>query len=171
MTRDEIITFVIENFEGTGIVDDPRDPGGKTKKGISQRLLDNVRKQDPTWPATVDELTDGNIHDLYVIYFWNPIRGDQLPPALAFAMVDTAINQGPPTAIMMLQRAVNVAADAVLGTVTMQAISRMHPEALFDEFIARRGYHYAELFATSAVFELGWFRRLASVDRIAAKLL
>jgi len=162
MTRDSIIAWIIANDEG-GIVDAPGDPGGRTNKGISQRFLDSVREEYAgTLPATVDELSDAAIAALYVAYFWNPIQGDRLPPGLALTVMDAAVNQGPPTAVMVLQQAVGVSVDGRMGPATLSAIQGMGDKAL-AEFTARRAVRYAQLQGPEGQFELGWMRRLIRV--------
>ena len=67
-----------------GDADDPRDPGGKTRWGISQRAYPFL---------DLSTLTREGAIALYRRDAWTPIRGDALPEAIAFQVLDAA----PPT--------------------------------------------------------------------------
>lgn len=163
MTRDQIIAWIITNDEG-GLVDAAGDPGGRTNKGISQRFLDAVRPEYAgTLPATVDELSDAAIAALYVGYFWNPLQGDRLPPSLGLVLMDMAVNEGPPTAVMLLQKSLRLTADGRLGPVTLGAALASDPGLLLAELMAQRCVAYATLDASKPQFELGWMRRAVRV--------
>lgn len=164
MTRDEIIQWVIVNDEG-GVANLAGDPGGVTNKGISQRLLDAIHARDPLngFAKSVLDLTDNEIHLIYVSEFWEPIRGDQLPPSMALAMLDIAVNEGPHEAVLTLQRTLNVKVDGNLGPVTIVAAARGNQADRAEEFCAQRCTYYAGLAARSPQFVLGWMRRAVRV--------
>ena len=158
MTRDQIIARII-GIEA-GYVDNPRDPGGATKYGVTQRYLDEHRGRVPGLPASVADLTIAEATALYVADEWAEIQGDALPWPVAYLVMDTAVNSGAAEAVKLLQQALGLAVDGNLGPVTVAAANRGSVEDLCIEFAARRGVHYASLCATLAQFELGWMRRL-----------
>jgi hypothetical protein len=68
-----------------GYVNDPRDPGGETKYGISKRR----------YPAEdIPNLTLERAKFLYQRDYWNPHHCDALPWAEALLVFDTAVNGG-----------------------------------------------------------------------------
>lgn len=164
MTRDEIIALIIK-IEG-GYVDNPADPGGKTNMGITQRYLDRAVAADPSLPTHVADLTVAQVTGLYQRDQWAAVHGDVLPPALAALAIDSAINEGPTVAVMLLQQALKVTADGVIGPGTIAAAGRA-PADVAGEYAARRATHYAHL--NRDTFELGWMRRLIRVYTAAIK--
>jgi len=102
--------------------DDPVDPGGATKWGISLRFLaaEGAFDADGDGRADFDLDMDGDIDgadiralteaDAKVIYlrcFWQPLAADRLPRPLGEALFDQAVNGGRSAASKLLQRAVN----------------------------------------------------------------
>jgi len=173
MTQAEIIALTIK-LEG-GYVNNPKDPGGPTNMGITQKYLDHVnahgQHSDPTMPADVKDLTVAHVTHLYECDQWVTTGAAQIVgtasgvSALAF---DGGVNEGPGTAVMLLQQALNVKVDQVVGAGTIAAITaHADHDALALEYAAHRAVHYAKL--NSAVFELGWMRRLLTVYTAAIK--
>jgi lysozyme family protein len=160
MTRDDIIAYVI-GIEG-GYVDNPQDPGGATNFGITQRYLDGVRVRNPMLPANVADLTMAQAAALYQEDEWIAVHGDQLPWPLALLAFDTAVNEGPQRSILILQQALGVTADGIIGPGTLAAATAAGT-LVCAEFAARRAVCYAQLDAVEGQFELGWMRRLIKV--------
>ena len=128
------VALILEH-EG-GYVNDPRDPGGETKFGISKR----------TYPhEDIASLSVERARFLYHRDYWLPIRGDELPPAAAIIVFDMAVNAGKGAAIKLLQRAVKVADDGMLGPVTMAKAAAAKPRTLAVSLSRRRITYYASL--------------------------
>jgi lysozyme family protein len=171
MTRNEAIALMIR-LEG-GFTDNPKDPGGATKFGITQRTLGYWRSL-MTGPADVKDLTIAQATRIYELVDWAQIHGDQLPAALAVLVLNSAVNQGEPTAVRLLQAALKLPQTGVMGAPELAAIATWHspymPEqTLAEEYCAQVAVRYAHLDSTEAVFELGWFRRLMRVYTAAVK--
>lgn len=149
-------------LEEAGLVDNPNDPGGRTNLGITQRLLDRVRKARPelNLPRTVDELVPAQAREIYRLEFWRPLHGDELPAALALWMLDTAVNQGVPRAVKWLQQALGVKADGWIGSHTIGVAHDANLVRTLSECSARRAYHYMLQDSIDDDFGLGWARRL-----------
>ena len=156
-----------------GYVDHPKDPGGATNMGITRKTLSEwrgatVSKED------VRGLTREEAAKIYRARYWDAVRGDELPPAVAFLMMDVAVNSGPTRAVKTVQKALSALGqglriDGKIGPKTLAAINAAPIDRLIDEFVVRRGIFYAtrELFG---VFGLGWARRLVSTARRAHSL-
>lgn len=135
-----------------GYVNDPRDPGGETKFGISKRAYPDVN---------IASLTLDDARAIYRRDYWDRARCDQLPPQVAFQVFDTAVNSGIGQAIRFLQRAVGVADDGQVGPLTMASVRRMDPEAVAARFNGQR-LDFMTRLSTWDTFGKGWARRIAS---------
>lgn len=148
--------------EEGGLSDHPQDPGGLTKYGISSRAYPHLDIRALTMDAAIA---------IYRRDYWNPIRGMDLPPALALLVFDSAVNQGVGTAARLLQKAVGVTEDGSIGPVTLRAVSSLPLEHVLIDFCAERALRY-EFNRNEEIFGRGWYRRLFGVytDAISSLL-
>jgi len=112
-----------------GLVDDPNDPGGVTKWGISKRSYPNL---------DITNLTRDQAVALYHRDFWSVLGLDSLPLSIASQILDFAVNSGGDIAKRALQRAVGVAPDGVVGGHTLAALKSTEPHDLIMIFLAER---------------------------------
>jgi lysozyme family protein len=145
------VQFVLAD-EGA-LTDDPHnDPdGGLTNFGISQ-------KQNPD--VDVATLTRDQAVAVYQRRYWAPAGCDRLPWPLSFLMFDCAVNQGVGTAARLLQGALGVTPDGVIGPATLAAVTKRDPWELTARMTAIRLQAYvsdAEYRANGQ----GWFYRVA----------
>lgn len=123
MTDDAIITRVIEDEGGEQYTDRPDDKGGPTKWGITRDALAECRGR----PVTSDEVRALTLYDAKVFYTWLMIstRIEQVVnDAVRYVLFDAAVNMGAKQAVRLLQRALGVKDDGVLGPVTLASIPR-----------------------------------------------
>lgn len=148
--------------DATGLVDNPKDPGGLTKYGISQRAYPGL---------DIRNLSRADAVAIYRRDYWTAAHGDDLPWPLCLFVFDHAINAGPGQAIRLLQRALGtVQVDGVWGAATFSAVQSLtFPSLLgtrFFEFCrsynAARVRYYLSL-ATAPTFGVGWCGRVAAV--------
>lgn len=142
-----------------GFVDNPDDPGGKTRWGISQRTYPHL---------DIATLTRDQAIALYRRDAWTPIRGDALPEAVAFQILDAAVNHGVLRAVGWLQQVLGVRVDGVVGPATRAAASDADPVAVVLAYNAARLDFYVRL-RTFQTFGRGWTRRIAANLRFAAQ--
>ena len=154
---DDIIEKVLEH-EG-GLVDDPKDAGGLTNMGISQRAYPD---------EDIRGLTVERAKELYKRDYWDRYRTGDLPDRLRHIYVDMCINMGGGRAIKILQEACNsknatkIDIDGGIGPATIKAASSVEPFRLR----AYRVMFYAELVMKKPEqerFWVGWFRRSCEV--------
>lgn len=134
-----------------GYVNNPKDPGGETKYGISKRSYPDV---------DIANLTLDQAKAIYLRDFWQRARCDELPPAIAFLVFDCAVNSGIGQSIRFLQRAIGVADDGVMGPMTLAAVNRLDVESLAARFCGQRLEFMTKL-TTWDTFGKGWARRIA----------
>lgn len=134
-----------------GVSENPKDPGGLTNYGISQRAYPNL---------DIRSLTLAEVKQLYKRDYWDRAQCDQLPSQLSYLVFDAAVNSGIGQSIRFLQRAVGVADDGVMGAITLSAIKRLDAESLCARFIGQR-LDFMTRLSTFDVFGKGWSRRLA----------
>jgi len=153
---------VVLHHEG-GFVDHPKDPGGRTNMGITQKTLDRARLIDASLPVDVRNISDRHAASIYLRDYWRPVSGDDLPEGVAMIVFDCAVNQGVGRAITILQEAAGCAPDGIVGYATKAAVERSNPVNLIREIAARRAWAYMKLDNLDDTFGLGWARRLFDV--------
>ena len=112
-----------------GLVDDPEDPGRLTKYGISQRSYPKL---------DITNLTLDQAKAIYLRDFWTKAACDLVLDAIRFDLFDTAVNSGATQAIKLVQRAVYVTADGVIGPNTLTALKAADPLRTIMRFNANR---------------------------------
>ncbi len=171
------LSIVLE-AEG-GFVDHPKDPGGATNMGITQRIYDDYRKRQGVPKRSVKDLEQRELEEIYFEGFWRPAMCPELPnEALAILAFDSAVNHGPQTAIKLLQQAAGVPdakCDGKWGADTRARIISAAADAgaLADAYLTRRERYYRRLVEMNpklGAFLKGWLNRVShlrsSVDAI-----
>src|ERR1700761_7789338 len=97
-----------------GFVDDPRDPGGATKFGVTRAVLAEARGRAVS-TEDVAALTQAEAGQIYRHRYWAPIGSGELLAGLDLVAFDMAVNMGTGAAARLLQRALAVEADGVVG--------------------------------------------------------
>lgn len=147
-----------------GFSNDPRDPGNWTGASPGQGKLLGTKfgiaaGSHPT--LDIPNLTLAQANAIRKTEYWDKVRGDELPAALAILVADAAYASGPFAAIELLQTSLGVKADGIIGEITMAAIdaAQIHLDELIGEFCSRRMLFLVNL-NTWQTFRGGWTRRL-----------
>lgn len=175
MARFEDAIPVVLKHEG-GWSNNPNDPGGPTKYGVSLRWL-----KTQGFAGDLDHDGDVDAQDVRLITpeiatafyrdeFWKPAYGRMLSQAVATKVFDTAVNTGPMVAHRILQRALAalgkpVTADGWLGEKTLLAVDQCDAGDLLARFRFYQREFYAAVIAKNprlAAFARGWENRAAS---------
>lgn len=83
---DRFFNLTVMDFEGgSKQTNDPDDPGGLTKYGISQKAYPN---------EDITNLTIDRAKALYKRDYWDKVNGDELPYPWDMIMADTSVNCG-----------------------------------------------------------------------------
>jgi lysozyme family protein len=138
-----------------GFVDDPDDPGGATKFGVTihtlRRLGLDLDGDGAVSTADVRRLSRAQARDIFVTHYFEAPRIGLLPEPLHPSVFDMYVNAGA-HAVRILQRLLNdmghsLQVDGAIGPRTAEAAhqaQRLAPGHLVDAYgIARRNYYYA----------------------------
>jgi lysozyme family protein len=138
-----------------GFVNDPDDPGGATKYGVTihtmRRLGFDLDGDGDVDVADVRRLTREQAADIFVRHYFTGPRVDRLPEVLHDTVFDMYVNAGS-NAVRILQRlceamGYDIVVDGVIGPQTIRTAHRAHDEAgdaLRDMYgIERRNYYFA----------------------------
>lgn len=155
-----------------GYVDDPADPGGATNYGISLRAargFGSLADVDGDGDVDADDillLTPAQAGAIYKAHYWAPLRCEALPAGVDLVVFDIGVNAGPRAAVLMLQRALTVKVDRVLGPQTLAAAALAEARTVIDRMAALRAEHYRALPGYPR-FGRGWLRRTEAVRQAA----
>jgi uncharacterized protein (TIGR02594 family) len=156
---------IIEQWEG-GYSDHPADPGGATNMGITQEVLREWRGQDVT-KDDVKALQRDEARRIYRARYWQPLRCDEMPIALALMTYNAGVNCGIGRGARWLQEALNkqgegLDADGEVGPLTLSACARVDVTRAVNDFAQVHEAFYRSL-PTFPTFGKGWLNRLTDV--------
>lgn len=148
-----------------GYVNNPADPGGPTKYGITLKTLRAARGKPGLQAGDVRALTVVEAEDIYRKSYWNQAGGDLLPAGLDYAVFDFGVNSGPATAVKKLQKLVGAGQDGAVGVQTVSAVNS-YPGGLSklikDYCVVRMSYLRG--LKTWGKFGRGWTIRVTGKD-------
>ena len=151
--------------EEGGWADDPHDPGGATMKGIT---IATFRQYKPgATKADLRAISDTDVAHIYRHGYWDAMHCDELPTGLDLVAFDAAVNSGPHRSAALLQRALGVADDGVIGPATMAAAQSIYGPAAIERAIGFR-LSFLKGLKTWPRFGAGWSARC---ERIRVKAL
>lgn len=146
-----------------GYSDNPADPGNWTggKVGKGELLGTKYGIAANTYPGiNIKELTENQAKAIYYEDWWVTLDMQRFCKAMQFQMFDAAFNHGMRNASKMLQRAVKVKDDGIIGPRTMKAAKAMDENDKLLRFLSYRLRFFTDL-GTFDTFGKGWSRRIA----------
>ncbi|GBC93872.1 hypothetical protein HRbin15_02374 [bacterium HR15] len=147
---EEALRIVLEHEDG--YVNNPKDPGGATNKGITQSTYDAYRRKKGRAPQDVRYIEDDEVWEIYCENYWQASGADKLPPPLNIVHFDTAVNMGVGRANEFLNQV-----DPSLDLCTKA-----------EEYLKLRKERYRKIAAKNqnlSVFLNGWLNRVASLRK------
>lgn len=156
------IAFVLKEEGGANGELVLNDRGGYTKFGISTSAHPSL---------DVHNLTLEQAKEIYQKEYWQACRCDELPSALAIAVFDCSVNQGEGAAKRLLQIALDVDVDGILGEKTIAAAFKSGPQAI-RHFMALRMARYIRTVMkdhTQEVFVDNWSARVMNLAEVVFK--
>lgn len=152
---DRAMKFVLR-WEG-GYSNHENDPGGETSFGIAKRSHPDV---------DIANLTEEGAKKIYREDYWNKIHGDDLPPAIALAVMDYAVNSGTRRAARTLQQVIGAGIDGDIGPKTLKkmnaAVDKRGGKKIAQDIVMERAIFLSSLVKnkpTMLVFLTGWMKR------------
>lgn len=146
-----------------GFVNNPRDPGGATNRGVTQEVYDDWRVSQALAKRGVRAINDYETAAIYKRQYWNACRCDDLPSGVDYCVFDFAVNSGVNRASRYLQKAVSVADDGHIGPQTLAAVATLSPTELIEAICAAR-LDFLKHLSTFDTFGRGWERRVVEVE-------
>lgn len=170
------INFVLEQ---EGLYDvNPADPGGETFRGISRKnwaewlgwqKVDGWKKV-PGFPQNTlnDPALLESVKNFYKVNFWDRAKCDYLPTFFAIALFDSAVNQNVEPAVTIMQRALKVKDDGIIGEMTIAAANTAPPRAKTLMLAHRLRYYHRTIVSKPnlEVFSLDWFHRVVELEKL-----
>lgn len=158
-----------DHWEG-GYVNNPRDPGGETNRGVTKRVYDAYRRGKGLPIQSVHDITTAECVEIYQTQYWTPAHCNDLPIGVDLCQYDEAVNSGAVQATKLLQRALGVSADGVYGLVTARAVADCRDiPGLIKRICAQRLSFYEQL-PTWRYFGGGWSTRKAGIEAKALSM-
>lgn len=154
ITPDSIWANILK-AEG-GFVNDPRDPGGATKYGISSRSYPD---------EDIPNMTISRAGEIFKRDYYNKIGGDALlkiNPGLAAHAADMAFNAGPGTAIKLLYDTAGLPRSNSVSPELIQALASQ--DQLVRKYTDARMGYYSSL-ANAPTFLKGWTNRVNNLNK------
>ena len=150
-----------------GYVNDPDDPGGETKFGISKRSYPDI---------DIQELIIEDAQKIYFLDYWKKQSCHLIEdwPDLAMELFDTSVNMGVGRGARIFQEALNLSnrnqrdgkninVDGAIGAKTISACrANKNKRRLFNIMNILQGEFYINLMRKNEVKEkfVGWFDRV-----------
>ena len=168
---EEAFPFILK--EEGGYVNDPKDSGGATNRGVTQSTYNAFRKSQGHDERSVQHLTKEETSKIYSA-IWNSCKASELPNGLNVLHFDFAVNAGNRQAAKILQRAAGVEDDGIIGRITLAKIKSSNVEDMIHEYSELRKVFYRGLATTrpkDLKFLKGWLLRTNRATRFALSLI
>lgn len=155
---DKSIKYILEKFEGGGkIVNNPNDPGGLTKWGISSHAYPDV---------DIEKLTLSKALKIIKNDYAKPIMFYEvcmINPRLAFYFLDFSIHSGSRQATKILQEIVNSPSDGFMGPNTLASIGKSNNTNLPQKYLSKRMSFLSRTSVFSS-FREGFINRILNIS-------
>ena len=156
---DKAFNYTMEWEGGSKTTNDPDDPGGYTRFGISKNSHPHV---------DVENLTEEGAKTIYALGYWGAINGNLLADKserVAIKVFDAGVNIGTVRAAKFLQESLNkldgvfpkIDEDGRVGPSTLRAVAQVDEDDLLEVFAMRLEKYYLDL--NKPKFIKGWLRR------------
>lgn len=169
METDSTVIDALIRREGSTYTNNPADPGGPTKFGITLKTLARWRAPKAVTAGDVEALEETEARAIYVQrYVVDPGFAKIDHRQLRGLLVDSCVQHGEGDAVKFLQRALAVKADGMLGSKTYSALIVTSPTYVYRCVVAERAIYYGTLIAGDSklsIFAKGWMIRLAEFIR------
>lgn len=140
------------------------DKGGATMMGVTLSTFRSWYGKDKT-KYDLRNITYDQWKQIMKSGYWDKVKADQIAnQSVAEIIADWAINSGVKTASKKVQRILGVAADGIIGKVSLSAINSASQEALHRSIKLAREDHFRAIVKSDPGQRVnlnGWMNRLA----------
>ena len=144
----------------TGYVNDPDDAGGETKFGIAKNSHPRVN---------IKTLTMDEAMQIYYDEFWIAPSCDKMAYPLSVVHFDACVNHGKSGGTKLVQRALSLADDGVIGPKTLSLINIADPYDVAKKQLTQRELYFKNIASrklSNQKFLKGWLARVESIRKI-----
>ncbi len=146
------ISFEITSRNEGGYTKDPHE----TWMGIDRAeqpgwegwsIVDTMKGQSD-FPHCLSSNNDllRSVRDFFRVHFWQPVKGDEITAQeVADKLYDAGVNMGVGTAIRLMQGALGLTVDGIVGPHTIEAMNGADPADALSRFKDLRIAHYKEI--------------------------
>ena len=162
MKKNEDLVLSYAAVSEGGYINHPKDPGGATNRGVTQRTYDSWNLLNGLPKKDVRFITKDESEDIFVNQYFAPVWFDELPSGIDYSMSDFSINSGPKRAVLTAQRVLGFAKkdqDGVMGMTTLTAIKAADPVDFLRRYNQAR-YDFVRSLKTFKTFGKGWTTRI-----------
>lgn len=148
------INLTIAN-EG-GFVNNPSDPGGATKYGITQLDMPGVN---------IADITTTQAATYYDEHYWKSLYSEIESQVVANKLFDLGVLFGIGTAVQMMQGILKLTVDGAFGPQTLAAVNAADPFSLLTAYKTVMVQHAIDIGGAHPAerqFVVGWLRRINS---------
>ncbi|MDR1166067.1 MAG: hypothetical protein LBO66_09460 [Deltaproteobacteria bacterium] len=169
------LSFTLK-FEG-GYVFDPDDAGGETFRGVSRvanpkwegwALIDEAKAVVGKSAVSIDRYfaTDPDMAKMVASFYrkeyWEPVGWPEIAPRVHAKLFDAGVNIGIAGVKKLLQKALGVTADGIIGPKTIAAAQAMEESKLVDALCEAQKAYYLDIIAREPAdkkYQDGWLAR------------
>lgn len=154
-----------------GFQNDPKDRGNWTTGVVGQGVNKGTKFgiSAMSYPnEDIKNLTLQRAKELYKRDFWDKNSLESFHASVQYQMFDAAVNHGRGNAARMLQRALYVADDGIIGNQTLSAYKKMSENDILLRLLAER-LEFMTKISTFDRYGRGWSMRVANNLRLSAE--
>lgn len=154
-----------------GYTTDDKDRGNWTTGVVGKGQLKGTKYgiSAMSYPdEDIAALTIARAKAIYKKDFWDNAGIERFPEGLWFQLFDANVNHGWKATVKLVQRAVGVTADGIVGPNTMAAVGQVKPGSLAMKFLSERLKYFTSL-STFRTYGAGWTNRCANNLGFAAE--
>lgn len=164
---DAALLYLVSNESGV-YTNNPADPGGPTKWGVTLNAWARFTDFKQTKPEDIEALTFDDVKPFYQKIFWEPLACESIhDPAIAIAIFDTGVLYGVTFAGLFTQQALGICGaiiviDGIIGARTIDALNHVPRSQFIDsycKFVLRRIESIIRKNPKDEVFRKGWTAR------------
>lgn len=164
---DKSLLLVLKH-EGN-FVNDPRDPGGCTNLGVTQRVWEEWIGH-PVNETIMRGLTPERVGPLYKRKYWDLAFCNDLPIGLDFMVFDASVNMGVGRAVKLFEECLGMVQTGTLGKNVLNLLQAVDHKDVAKRYTGEKKVFYESL-KTFPTFGHGWLKRCDEVYNEALTMI